>query len=567
MNSIPKKEISIRFSVPVISIDKHLGVLFFYLFVASLGLVWAMLGSTWYARILPFFDSLSYQTRTEMVLRAFQTDGWWGSFNLIAPNSFLYIPFFTTLAPVTPVTRTALYLYLLPVHLTALCVLFDFLRRKTDSLLLALLGPFLYISTVPFGITQFGVLDQRMDLATASFALLLWVAGLDWAEDYSSPKRTIFLGVAAALAFLHRPMLAVQGALVVLMIILYAAWRARQNSDLKNLLSRLAWVVLAAGLISLPWLATNLKAFYAYYITNSPITGTASFSTMLPSYVKYVSSWVGVKVGLLLILLLTGAFLSGRMSWKYLFLSAGTIVFPVVPLMLSGSDSKIVAQMCLTGVGLIPLAFSSNRRNDFWFGVMTGLAVLTAVSLSIFNLAAMAREVNQSSTADRLKVESLITRLIEKYPSDDPVYLSGFIFTEVDGPDAISSIARLELGYPLYSGAVRSHPFQFGLDAKGVDFTEEELEQAAACGLQKAYGVGGFLMLVAPEALEDQNVKAWSARGQGHIFSNSIALRMTRLAIESDRLEDTGVSGLLTTIPVRFYQIKPGASVDVKNCP
>lgn len=567
MNSIPKKEISIRFTIPVISMDERVGVLFFYVFLAAIGLLWAMLGSTWYSRILPFFDSLSYQTRTEMILRSFQTDGWWGTFNLIAPNSFLYIPFFTTLAPITPVTRTALYFYLLPVHLTALVVLFDFLRRKTGSIWLALLGPFLYISTVPFGITQFGVLDQRMDLATASFALLLWVVGLDWAEDYSSPKRSLILGVTAALAFLHRPMLAVQGALVVMMIIVYAVWRARQNGELKNLLSRLAWVVLAAGVISFPWLATNLKAFYAYYITNSPITGTASLSTMLPAYVRYISSWVGIKVGVLLILLLVGSFLSGRMSWKYLLLAAGTIVLPVIPLMLSGSDSKIVAQMCLTGVGLIPLAFSENSRNDSWFNVAAGFAVLIAVGLSVLNLASMARDVNRSATADRLKAESLISQLVEKYPSENPVYLSGFIFTEVDGPDAISSIARLELGYPLYSGAVRSHPFQFGLDAKGIEFTEEELDHAAACGLQKALNVGGFLMLVDPGALEDQDVKAWSARGQGHIFSNSIALRMTRLALENGRLEDTGVSGLLTTIPVRFYQINPGESLVLKNCP
>jgi len=256
--------------------------------------------------------------------------------------------------------------------------------------------------------------------------------------------------------------------------------------------------------------------------------------------------------------------LLGKLSWRYLFLSMGIILLPTIPLMLSGSNFDVVAQICLAGIGILPLAFSQKPKKDYGLRVF---AVLIAVGLSISNLTSIAKLVNESNIKDRLQVESLITKLIEKYPTNKPLHLSGFIFTEVDGPDAIVSIARLEMGYPLYHGAVRSHPHQFGLSSKAVNFTEEELEHAASCGLQRAYDAGDFIILVEPARVDEKQVKEWSARGQGNIFSNQMAARMDRIALASGRLVDTGIAGMLGTIPVRFYSIKPGKSVPFDNCP
>lgn len=524
----------------------------FYLLLGAVGLVWVMLGSTWYSRILPFYDSLSYQTRVEAILNAYQTDGWgaFSRYGLHGPNSFLYLPFTVAIAAFLPLSRTTLYIYLIPIHLIAIAVLFEFIRRKTSSLSLSFLGPLVYLSTTPFGILQFGILDQRMDLSTTSFSLILWVTGIDWAENFTSKKKSVVFGITAALAFLHRPMISVQASLVAAMIILYALWIARKENKEKCMLRCLGLAALVAAALSIPWFITNLNKFYYYYVTSSPITGASSMIVTVPAYIKYAGYWIGQNVLILVGFLFLVSLVSGRVSWKYLLLAIGAIVLPLVPLVLSGSNSQIVAEICLAGVALLPLSFASEKHPLRCFRLG---AVLVATAMAFMNLASLAKLANNADPTERLQVETLVTELARKYPTDEPVYLSGFI-SAGGGPDAIASIARLDIGYPLKPGAVGFHPMQFGLPAKSTRFSDEELESAAAFGLQKAYKAGGFLMLVEPSRVEEKEIQTWLSR---RVFSNQLAARMDRMALADGRLEDTGVSGMIGTIPVHFYIIRP----------
>lgn len=49
--------------------DQILSIMF-YVTLMSLGVIWVVLGDVWYAHILPFYDSLAYQTKVESILWA-----------------------------------------------------------------------------------------------------------------------------------------------------------------------------------------------------------------------------------------------------------------------------------------------------------------------------------------------------------------------------------------------------------------------------------------------------------------------------------------------------------------
>jgi hypothetical protein len=534
----------------------------FYLVLVGLGLIWFMLGNTWYANILPFYDSLSYQTRVEGILRAYQTHGW-GIIpsGLDGPNAFLYIPFFAFLAPILPVSRTVLYLYFIPIHLIAMAALFNFLRRKTGSLSLAILGPALYISTTPFVTLYAGILDQRMDLATTSFSLLLWVTALDWAEDTVSRKKTIVLGIMTALVFLHRPVISIQASLVVMMFVLYAYWTARQSNQLKNYWQHLGLAALIAGCLSIPWFLTNTYAFYRYYVLNTTFIGASPFSETIPGYWEILMDLIGGNVIILAVFLILSALALGKLPWRYFFLVLGVIILPLVTLILSGSYSSVVAEISLAGIGLLPLTFENKGRSDQGIRIVITLA---ALGLASWNLISLAHMVNQVDRKERTIAETAILNIAKINPTNKPLYLSGFI-SAMEGPDTIVSVARLELGLRFELGALRFHPFQFGLPAETADYSERELDLAAACGLQRAFDQGGILMLVEPSRVEEKEIQSWLSE---HAFANRLAARMDRMALASGRLEDIGVTAVSYGIPVHFYNILPGKDLPIdEDCP
>ena len=534
----------------------------FYLSLGGLSMIWILLGNTWYAHILPFYDSLAYQTRVEGILRAYQTDGW-GVIpsGLNGPNAFLFIPFFAFLAPLLPLSRTVLYVYLIPIHLIAMAALFNFLYRKTGSLALAILGPSLYMSTTPFMTLDAGILDQRMDLATASFSLLLWVTALDWAEDTVSRKKAIVLGITTGLAFLHRPVIGIQASLVVIMFVLYAFWTARQSNQLKTYLRYLGLAALIAGSLSIPWFVTNTYAFYRYYVLNTTFIGVSPFSETIPGYGNILVSLIGTNVIFVVAILIALALVLGRFSWRYFFLVLGVTTLPLATLILSGSYSSVVSQISLAGVGLLPLTFAQKGRSDHGIRVAITLAALVLAS---WNLISLVQAVNDVDRKERLTAEKTILDIAKLYPTNEPVYVSGFI-SAMQGPDTIVSIARLELDLPFYSGVVRYHAFQFGLPTKSTNFSEKELDLAAACGLQRTFEQGGILMLVEPSRVEEKEIQSWLFE---HVFANQLAARMNRIALASGRLEDIGITAVSYDIPVHFYSIKPGENLPIdENCP
>src|ERR1700752_157652 len=534
----------------------------FYIALAGLGLIWLQLGNTWYAKVVPFYDSLSYQNVAEDILREYQSNGWgniWSTL-LSGVTAYLYKLIIIILAPVLPLARTTLYVYLIPVHLIALAALFNFLRRKTNSIALAFLGPFLYLSTTPFGSLLNGVLDQRMDFATASFVTLLWVSTLDWAENSNSAKKSLTLGLVTSLVLLHRPIIGVQVSLGGLMLIGYAIWSTRRAGYITSstFLRRIGPAVLLVIILFLPWLVFNAKAFYDYYGVNSYDIGGLYLQEAGFVYFGYFRYYLGTSLILLVGIFLILALVLQIFTWKYFFLVAGLISLPLIPLVISGSSNAPVTQISLAGIGLIPLIFIQKNRVG---AVVPVIFTLRALGIAIWNLTILVRDVGSVDAKERQFAEEVLLRLNNKYSiSQAPTYLSGFVLAG-GGPVALSSIARLDLGIPLYAGLGPFHPGQFGLPPKETSFSEKELDHAIACTLDRVYRIGGLLMLVEPSEVEEIQPQL-----APQPFSHQLATRIDKLALESGRLEDSGIKATLDGIPVHFYSITPGTFPIPEEC-
>lgn len=539
---------------------EQIALILFYLALTGLGLIWLQLGNTWYAKVVPFYDSLSYQDIVEDILRKYQANGW----ENIVPTLFkgvsglLYKLVIAILAPVLPLVRTTLYAYLIPVHLIALTTLFNFLHRKTNSLALGFLGPLLYISTTPFRRFMGGILDQRLDLATASFILLLWIVALDWAENFSSLKKSLTFGLVAGLALLHRPIIGVQASLAVVMLIGYAIWTTRRAGDLtfSTFLRRITPVVMLVIILLVPWLVFNAKAFYYYYVVDSYDVGGLSLSESISAYASYFVYFVGkpiiVVVGILLIL----AFVLQTISWKYFSLVAGLVLLPLVPLIISGASNAPVSQISLAGISLIPLIFIQKNR---FSPTVPLIFTFLALGIAFWNVTILVKAVRAVDVKERLLAEEVLHRLNDNYSIKQPTYLSGF--TLAGGSSfALTSIARLDLGIPLYTGLNPFHPNEFGLLPREAPFSEEEMDHAAACTLDRVFRLGGILMLIEPSLVEKlQPNLTWP-------LAHQMATHIDKLALESGRLVDSGITATLSGIPVHFYKILPGELPATLKC-
>lgn len=530
-----------------------------YVLLIALGLTWLLLGNIWYERVVPFYDSLSYQNKTEEIIRAYQTNGWMQAPLPFMSQGVLFELVIAVLAPVLPLARTTLYIYLIPLHLVSLQVLFNFLYHKTNSLALAFLGPLLFISTSPFNSLIQGVLDQRMDLATTSFGLLLWVVALDWAESYDSLQKTISLGFVLGLAMLHRPIIAVQASGPGIVLLLYVLLKAKQSGKLLAVLRRMGVVFLIGAILFAPWFVVHAQSIYKYYAVTNIDVRKFSFFEAFSFYFVRVISFVGIPTLLLIGIILFTLYFLKRFSIKYFSIVFGLIILPIIPLIISGSSNSPVAQISLAGVGLVPLVFDKKKP---LYKTVSVVFVLLACGLAVWNVVVLTKTVISIDNKEKLSAEKIITNINNEYPfASQKTYLSSFVLVG-GGASGLASISRLELGLPLYPGISYGQTSEFGLNPREIAFSEEQLNFAVSCALQKVYELGGILMLVEPSQIEEVQPKLipdW-------LFSHQQAIRINKLAIQDGRLVDINVKATLEGIPVHFYMVKTGEFPHVIEC-
>ncbi len=148
--------------------DKRLRIYFliYLLFLAVLLFTWIALQTKFYSRVLPFDDSLSYQSWCYDISQYAKANGWFKGVLYAASTpsaSTWLLPIFSSLiSPLGLHCRSVLSAYYMPIHFIALVLLYLTLLRYTRSSLCAAIGPFLLIGAQAFGDTYSGILDQRL---------------------------------------------------------------------------------------------------------------------------------------------------------------------------------------------------------------------------------------------------------------------------------------------------------------------------------------------------------------------------------------------------------------------
>ncbi len=237
---------------------------------------WTRFGLAFYARVIPFYDSMSYQDGYWSVAQQAAQDGTLRTLISVwkQPNMVVLYKFFAAVfSGVLPPGYAGLYVYLYGIHVAGVLVLVAVTRRATGSFHLGLLAAAAWLAAGPFSELRNGVVDQRMDLAGASFYLLVVALALAWSRT-PSPGRALALGTVAALAVLHRPVLA---AAIVLVTMLFAGRallrhrRAARAWGLDALAMAAPGVILAA-----PWLLAHVADLRQYYFGSNVDVGSAT---------------------------------------------------------------------------------------------------------------------------------------------------------------------------------------------------------------------------------------------------------------------------------------------------
>ncbi len=461
-----------------------------------LGIGWTSLGGAFYHRVLPFYDSLSYQHEYHRELasasRAGAATGFanaWGQ----PSNTALYLLFAGLFHPVLADNVESFYLFFCAIHLAGVWILVRLLIQDDTKRYLACLAAASWLFAVPFSQTYSGVIDQRMDLSTASLFLVLMAFALEWSRR---PSRglSVALGLSAAILLLHRPVMCVAIAGSIAVFVGLAFVRQERQLVWRSSIYFLGPI----ALIALPWLIYHRDYLQLYYLKGGYNVGNASLWEAARFNVAQLGRSVGVIYAGLVLVPLTWFAVRREIDWPELgaILFAGAV--PVLVLIASRSAGNYGA--CLIPLGIPALTFASVRPgrtsvNFAWANLVGMVGVLFAAGWSLSQLRA---EVESVSPAPRLQAARAVLQL-DEIPIDGPRILSGFNAWPLD-VIGLTEIAR-EQGIEFTAGIAAFHPYHFGIDnAKGASVSEAEAREGIARVLEKIAQARGLLILPSAES-------------------------------------------------------------------
>ena len=262
---------------------------------------WMHYGVIFYSKVLPFYDSQSYQLQYGNILQSVSTKGVLATAveTYSQPSNTALFRFFAAFTGglLTDPVR-GLYVYLFLVVSAATAVLFAAVSKLSRSPGLGLLAAAAWLSAVPFSQTVYGVIDQRLDLTAASFYMMVCGLGL-LAIQRLAVRNTLALGIAASLAVLHRPVMGVTifGAIGLLCIAAYFLHRR----ETPRWLPHLGLLIAVPLVLAIPWLLTNAKYLYFYYfIWNVDVGNGHSWMKAARFHLQSYGAAVGWYYGLLI---------------------------------------------------------------------------------------------------------------------------------------------------------------------------------------------------------------------------------------------------------------------------
>lgn len=444
---------------------------------------WGARGLELYDRVVPFYDSLSYQDGYYAVAERSERDGVLATLVGVwrEPNNNVVLYKFAAaiLGVVVPPGKIGLYVYLFGIHLAGICALGIATWRLSGRVYLAVLALAAWLAAVPFSLVRSGVGDQRMDLASASFYLLIAAVALMWSR---APKigGASLLGFSAALAVLHRPVMAVTVGVMICVFTARAAMTHRRPVR--------AWIMDAAAMVapgavlSLPWLIAHAPELHRYYlVTNVDLGNAASVGVAALYNLKQFVSWVGPLYATIC-LVTVACFISLRRAacWDLLVVAIAAIL-PLGTLALSKSTGNVFVSQISLGLPALMLACVRPARNETRNEpvVLLVLALVAFGFVAISSTASLKREVDALEGNPRGEVVQVLHTLLERIPR---ARLAAFQDNPVNVV-AMANIAR-ELRLPIQAGTYGYHAPHFGLPNQPIGtFTPEDLRRGAASAI------------------------------------------------------------------------------------
>ncbi len=516
----------------------------------TLALSWSTLGTAYYQRVLPFYDSLSYQQQHLAITQQYASEGLWATVRSVwsedgntALNRFAAVLF----GGILPSTKEGLYVYLYSIHFAAIIALLAVTWRATRNLTWGILAVTAWLAARPFAETVNGILDQRMDLASGAFCLMVTALCLSWSRR-PSIAGSLLAGLAGALAILHRPVMAVTVAGIFAIFWFRAMLRERQS--IRYWMLHLGLIAAPGLLLTLPWLLNHAQGLRFYYLVWNVAVGNASSMREAAAYnLEWFFHAVGSRYAILVAMALGWGIYRKMVDWLDLAAVALSIALPLALLILSRSVGNfLVSQiplglLALTLACLRPRPASSSLRN------IAGACLVSALLLFITYSALHSIKVQIAGVPLQQRIEAMRAIAQIDLKANMPLrILAGFQAVPVD-PNGLVALAR-EQGMDLRLGSRYFHPVDFGIsNAEAATLPEADLQSRFAAVLQRMKSGNTLLMLPSSETTHLLPPDPFS-----HVH-----MKMIRRAVEADR----SFVLLLTTTPIDgialdIFAINPG---------
>lgn len=467
--------------------------------VLAAALKWGELGGEFYRKVVPFYDSLSYQEGFAGSAARSETTGAWramaDTWRESGNNVVLYKFFGAAFGQVVPADRAGLYFYLCGVYAIGAVGLGLVVWRVVGARWAGVVAVTAWLSAQPFQIAREGVVDQRMDLASSSFYLVLGAASLVWSRAPTWGKAG-GVGLVLALAILHRPVMAVSAAgvvgLFVLRAVLRHGWRSRTWwRDAR-------WIAAPGLVLALPWLLTHFGELYHYYaIANVDVGSAASFGDALAYNWGYFARAMGGTYGWILLGGVGALAFTRKLDGGDVCVVVMATLLPLALLIASRSiGNHFVCQLPL-GVPALLLGCARWREERGWErGPAAAFAAVGLVCVLVNSIRSVAAQVEAESPQVRRASEAVVQRIVERKPGPRLATFHNHPVNVV----ALQIMAR-ERGVKMEIGTVAYHPHHFGIpNERAATISQDELEKALAGTIEQMRRADDFLLLPTREA-------------------------------------------------------------------
>ncbi len=498
---------------------------------------WSSLGTWFYQKVEPFYDSAAYQEQYFRILDHYRSAGYASTLALVqTPGiTFSYGLFTALFSPVLPRSILGFYWIIYGLALLSLMSLFYAARKLSSSSSKALAVVFFITSSAIFSLTWGGILDQRLDLLAgllfSASAACFWL--LMTAPDVF--RYWLLFLLTTMLCILHRPIIASQ-ALPVFAII--AGFHYKQARCVFRVLRAKHY---AALLLSAVVLASFLLPAFThlrlYYLELNVDVGRAG------------SSWDALLFGL------------SSMRWLLGNYILGLFVLLCAYALAKRRYSDVLFAVSLVGASMIPFVISRSGANPLVLLPSSMLLVLSSLALirriesrtlvavlllvngfvSINNLGELSRRVESVSAQERETLDRITEAMSRSRP---PVYVSG------TAPVAGSMVAidRFYGSDSLRYGKIMSHSTDFGL-GKVYDLSGADSLNRVTNALREICNLRGYAVLPTPDLPDDERSYLFSFRHRRLIWEH--ASRLGCLGEQVDQFRYGGADYAVYTVAGR----------------